>query len=160
MEKTNYLLLSFTNKLLAGLLSLLGFSLAACDKIGTDEYGCPHADYEIKGKVVNEDGTAVPNIQIVAAEDAITENDLYIYRDTIFSDSKGQFSTQLQPTTIGEDITFKIKIEDIDGEQNGGLFEEQTTEVLFKKEDLKDASGNWYYGKATKEVTIVMKNKD
>ena len=41
MNRTNHFFLTFTNKILAGLLSLLGFSLAACDKIGADEYGCP-----------------------------------------------------------------------------------------------------------------------
>lgn len=68
MNRTNHFFLTFTNKILAGLLSILGFSLAACDKIGSEEYGCPHADYEIKGKVVSDQGTPIPNIEIEVSD--------------------------------------------------------------------------------------------
>lgn len=50
MNRTNHFFLTFTNKILAGLLSLLGFSLAACDKIGADEYGVPMPIMKSKGK--------------------------------------------------------------------------------------------------------------
>lgn len=38
MDKVHHLFLLSTHKLLAGLLTLLGFSLAACDKMGPCEY--------------------------------------------------------------------------------------------------------------------------
>ena len=74
MNRTNHFFLTFTNKILAGLLSLLGFSLAACDKIGADEYGCPYADYEIKGKVVDENGKAINGIQVIIPDPLVMKN--------------------------------------------------------------------------------------
>ena len=45
--------LNSMNWVLAGLLTLLGFSCSDSDDDGggqVEEYGCPHANYEIKGK--------------------------------------------------------------------------------------------------------------
>lgn len=159
MNGIKHLLLSGTNKLLAGLLSLLGFSLAACDKMSTEEYGCPHATFEIKGKVINEQGKAIPNIQVVIPDPFAEEEDYFVYRDTLTTNSGGIFNAQLGFPYFGRDAIFKVKTEDIDGEANSGLFEEKTTEVAFKESDLKGASGNWNQGSARKEVTITMKKE-
>ncbi|WP_195373352.1 MULTISPECIES: radical SAM-associated putative lipoprotein [Parabacteroides] len=153
MNGTNHFFLTFTNRILAGLLTLLGFSVTSCG--GEDEYGCPYAEYEIKGKVVNDKGAAIPNIQVVIP--APFEANEYMWGDTVTTNKSGEFDIKPAVTSFGEDITFKIKTKDIDGEANGGLFEDKETEIAFKKEDLKGANGNWYYGKATKEVTITMK---
>lgn len=163
MDKTVHFYLSVSNKILAGLLALLGFSHTSCSPV--DEYGSPYATYEIKGKVVNEKGTAIPDMQvIIPAPDADNEEDLYVYRDTLLTNSTGEFNKQLEVGSFGEDITFKIATKDIDGEANGGLFEDIVTEIAFKKEDLKEGDGNWYAGNARKDVTITMKqavkNKD
>lgn len=156
MSRVHRLFLTGTNKLLAGLLTLLGFSVTSCEP--TDEYGSPYATYEIKGKVVNEEGTAIPDIQVViSAPNVYGEEDMFAYRDTLSTDKQGQFEIQKGLEAFGEDLTFKIKAEDIDGEANGGSFEETTTEVTFKNEDLKGKSGNWNLGKAEKEVTLTMK---
>lgn len=155
MNRTNHFFLTFTNKILAGLLSLLGFSLAACDKIGADEYGCPYADYEIKGKVVDDNGKTINGIQVIIPDPF--GNEEYTHRDTLITNSAGEFDARPVVTTFGTDITFKITTKDIDGTDNGGAFEETITEVPFKKEDLKGGSGSWNYGSAQKEVTITMK---
>lgn len=157
MNKAYFFFLTGMNKLLAGLLTLLGFSLAACDKIGADEYGAPYAEYEIKGKVVNDKGTAIPDIQVILPTPSLLEDSEYMWGDTVTTNKSGEFDIKPAVTSFGEDITFKIKTKDIDGEANGGLFEDKETEIAFKKDDLKGADGNWYYGKATKEVTITMK---
>lgn len=155
MNRTNHFFLTFTNKILAGLLSLLGFSLAACDKIGADEYGCPYADYEIKGKVVDDNGKAINGIQVIIPDPF--GNEEYTHRDTLITNSAGEFIARPVVTTFDTDITFKITTKDIDGTDNGGAFEETITEVVFKKEDLTEGSGSWNYGSAQKEVTITMK---
>lgn len=163
MDKTYRFYLSISNKILAGLLTLLGLSTTSC---GSEcEYGSPYATYDIKGKVVNEKGTAIPDMQvIIPAPDADNEEDLFVYRDTLLTNSTGEFNKRLEVGSFGEDITFKIATQDIDGEANGGLFEDTVTEVAFKKEDLKGGDGNWYSGNAKKDVTITMKqavkNKD
>lgn len=158
MIKAYHFYLSVTNKVLAGILTLLGFSMVSCNT--EEEYGSPYAEYEIKGKVVNEEGKAIPGIQVVLTETPSYTSSSYAYCDTLQSGNKGEFNRNVGIHSVGNDQKFELRAKDIDGEDNGGLFEEETTEVLFKKEDLKGASGNWYYGKATKEVTIVMKNKD
>lgn len=155
MDKTYRFYLSISNKILAGLLTLLGLSTTSC---GSEcEYGSPYATYDIKGKVVNEKGTAIPDMQvIIPAPDADNEEDLFVYRDTLLTNSTGEFNKRLEVGSFGEDITFKIATQDIDGEANGGLFEDTITEVAFKKEDLKGGDGNWYAGNARKDVTITM----
>ncbi|WP_278625143.1 radical SAM-associated putative lipoprotein [Parabacteroides gordonii] len=156
MDKTYRFYLSISNKILAGLLALLGFSNTSCSPV--DEYGSPYATYEIKGKVVNEKGTAIPDMQvIIPAPDADNEEDQFMYRDTLLTNSTGEFNKRLEVSSFGEDITFKIATQDIDGEANGGLFEDTVTEVAFKKDDLKGGDGNWYAGNAKKDVTITMK---
>lgn len=156
MDKTYRFYLSISNKILAGLLTLLGLSTTSC---GSEcEYGSPYATYDIKGKVVNEKGTAIPDMQvIIPAPDTDNEEDLFVYRDTLLTNSTGEFNKRLEVGSFGEDITFKIAIQDIDGEANGGLFEDTVTEVTFKKEDLKGGDGNWYAGNAKKDITITMK---
>lgn len=158
MNKAYHFYLSVTNKVLAGILTLLGFSMVSCNT--EEEYGSPYAEYEIKGKVVNEEGKAIPGIQVVLIETPSNIHSSYAFCDTLQSGSKGEFNKHIDILPVGYEQKFELRAKDIDGEDNGGLFEEETTELLFKKEDLKGASGNWYYGKATKEVTIVMKNKD
>ena len=130
MNRTNHFFLTFTNKILAGLLSLLGFSLAACDKIGADEYGCPYADYEIKGKVVDDNGKAINGIQVIIPDPF--GNEEYTHRDTLITNRAGEFVARPVVTTFGTDITFK-------------------------KEDLTGGNGEWNYGNAQKNVTIKMK---
>ena len=100
MNRTNHFFLTFTNKILAGLLSLLGFSLAACDKIGADEYGCPYADYEIKGKVVDENGKAINGIQVIIPDPF--GNEEYTHRDTLITNSAGELSPLLARISLSK----------------------------------------------------------
>lgn len=150
MNKTNYLFLSFTNKILAGLLSLLGFSLAACDKMGSAEYGTPHADYEIKGKVVNNQGTPIPDIQ-VEVSDSIPESG-WMYKDTIYTDANGEFHWKRGDFPR---MTFQLISRDIDEEKNGGQFVPKTTFVSFRNADYRGGD-TWYEGKATLETEITL----
>jgi len=79
------------NWVLAGLLTLLGFSCSDSDDDEggqVEEYGCPHANYEIKGKVVNRQNNPIPNIQI-AISDSVPDRQMP--SDTIYTDAKGEF---------------------------------------------------------------------
>ncbi len=60
-------------------------------------------------------------------------NEEYTHRDTLITNSAGEFVARPVVTTFGTDITFKITTKDIDGTDNGGAFEETITEVAFKK---------------------------
>lgn len=129
---------------------MLGFSLAACDKMGPCEYGVPHADYEIKGKVVDRQNAPIPNIQI-AISDSVPDWEWPCA--TINTDTNGEFLWETSGAFPG--TTFKLVAKDMDGNDNGGLFATDSTYVSFKY--AKHENGDtWYVGKAKQEVTIVM----
>ena len=109
--------LNSMNWVLAGLLTLLGFSCSDSDDDGggqVEEYGCPHANYEIKGKVVNRQNNPIPNIQI-AISDSVPDRQMP--SDTIYTDAKGEF---LWETGEFPGATFKLIMTDIDKDKNGG----------------------------------------
>lgn len=106
--------LNSMNWVLAGLLTLLGFSCSDSDDDGggqVEEYGCPHANYEIKGKVVNRQNNPIPNIQI-AISDSVPDRQMP--SDTIYTDAKGEFLWETgefpgQHSNLSRQILTKIK---------------------------------------------------
>lgn len=146
MKKVSTSLLKNINWLLGGLLALLGFT--TCDG-GADMYGCPHAKFTIKGKVINEAQIPIPQIQI---RTAYTDSPNYV--DTLYTDSKGEFIYTKDNKYISLFFT------DIDGNANGGNYAPDSTSVSFKDMKLEGGDGDWYLGEATKEITIVLKEKE
>lgn len=151
MEKLYPHFLKGTNWILAGLLTLLGFS---CSSDGiedqVEEYGCPHANYEIKGKVVDRQDNPIPSIQI-AVSDSVSEGQLP-ENNMIYTDTEGNF---LWENGEFPGATFKIIATDIDYDKNGGQFTADTSFVSFKNATYENGS-KWYKGEAKQEVTIVM----
>lgn len=146
------------NKTIAGLLALLGFSASTCDSDfeGEPMYGTPYAHYEIKGKVITEEGEAIRNIQVIIPQANINDNYMYLSQDTLTTDSSGDFFCK-KSENVANNITFKVIAKDIDGAENGGYFEETITNVSFKQEDLIGGEGTQYLGKAEKRISITMK---
>ena len=62
MKKLNRKLIRGTNWTLAGLLSLLGFT--GCGN-QVEEYGTPHADFKVTGRVTDEAGEPLSGIRVV-----------------------------------------------------------------------------------------------
>ena len=62
MKNPNHKLLKVANWLLAGILALLGFSACNDDEEQPDMYGTPHANFTIKGKVVNDESMPLSRI--------------------------------------------------------------------------------------------------
>lgn len=148
MNKAYRFYLAVSNKVLAGLLTLLGFSIASCES-NAEEYGSPYANYEIKGKVVNRQNVPIPNIQIAFSDSLPDRGRPYA---TINTDTNGEF---LWKTDAFPGVTFKLVAKDMDGNENGGLFATDSTFVSFK--DAKYENGDrWYKGEAKQEITIVM----
>ena len=112
-------------KFIKFLLLCLGFkSLTACDTDiwnETPEYGTPYAEYEVKGRVSDSEGTPISGIKVsMGVED---------YMDSVaVTDADGRFHV-IHDTFPFRDNTFDIQFTDIDGEAGGGLFEEQTVTV-------------------------------
>ena len=114
-------------ELIAGaILSLLGFT--ACDKeenieMRPAEYGMPHATFKVMGNVkAAESSKPIEGIVVKFSREA--EKDRSWETAEFKSDKNGMVdgSTQAWPSEEGIMLTF----EDIDGEENGGLFAPDT----------------------------------
>ena len=134
------------NWILAGLLSLLGFSVTSCG--ATDEYGSPYAEYELKGKVTNMNGDPIQGIEL---------NYGGIYNNVLFSSYISEMYKSPQTQKDGSyDIKFedspmgivRIIAKDIDGPENGSF---ETDSIDVKIEGVEGGK-SWFHGKT--EVNI------
>ena len=136
MKKT---IIKLFDKIIVLLLAILGV-FNSCRQ--PEEYGTPHADYELKG-IVTDKETSKPlkNIQIVS------------YSDTLYTDAEGKYSFyNMMPE-------FHLKVEDIDGEENGGEFETQEMDIKLTKADQVEKGKGWYEGKYVKTQNIELETK-
>lgn len=154
MEKLYPHLLKGTNWVLAGLLTLLGFSCSSDLDNDDDllcEYGSPHANYEIKGKVVDRQNNPIPDIQIEIRDSVPSRG--WAHSDTLYTNNAGEF---VWNTGEFPGMTFKLTAIDIDDESNGGVFARDTSFVSFKNAKYVGGDGRWNSGTATLEPQIVM----
>ena len=164
MIKFNRKLIKGTNWALAGLMSFLGF--ASCEiGGGAVEYGTPHANYVVSGKVTDPDGKALAGISVAA----VSEEDCYAgrpynneervipeeYRMNINTNSKGEF---VYTYTGWPADTVKIKMKFDDKLNN--TYKTDSTTVVFPKSELKGGKGGWNNGEAKKSIDIKLKRKD
>lgn len=138
------------NAVLTALLGLLGFE--SCDSNGLEEYGCPYADYIIKGVVTDEAGIPIKDIKVIAPYSSEMDSQ---YGQIMQTDTQGSFMLHEFSSLRGNDIIF----EDIDGEDNNGLFQSDTISVeSLPKTRLEKGSG-WYEGKYEATANIKLKKK-
>ena len=82
--------LKVKNWLLLSLASLLGINISCTMK---EEYGCPEADYRVKGTVVDEQGAPVEGIGVMKRyETHVNRVTQYSYADT--TDAEGRFDVK------------------------------------------------------------------
>ena len=139
-------------------LLLSGFGMfSACDLFEPQlEYGMPHADFVLQGTVTDE-ATSQPikNIRVVRPlfPDLKPECECTpIPGDTIYTDEKGQYAF-----TFGDfpGSKYLLKFEDMDGEDNGGLFQTKEVEGKFTQADqVKKGDNHWYDGKFVKTQDV------
>lgn len=143
-------------KILAFVLSLFG--LHSCDIVEPRvEYGSPSADYIVKGKITSAD-TKKP----IKGIRVITPYDMYKGQaDTVTTNEAGEYEVKKNRIFPYEYGKMKIYAEDPDGVANDGIFEPDSLEVTFTKNDLiKKGSGNWYEGTYKKtEQNILLRNQ-
>lgn len=129
---------------------MLGFAaIGGCgdDYIGKAEYGCPHADFEAKGRVTDEDGNPIKGIAVRGSwyPEAVTDHDgkFEIDTDELITDGK----------------TVPFMFVDIDGADNGGYFETVKTDVDVVRVSEPDKDDDWDLGDyaAAEYVDVVMK---
>jgi len=129
--------------LLATAAGLLGLNVG-CDRIFVEEYGCPEADYEVKGRVTTRGDMPIEGIKVSLNE---------YYADT--TDADGRYYVGFGGFPIGDD-TVKVSFSDIDGEANSS-YADTTVSVVFHNSDLHGGDGHWYEGRATKVVDVKLR---
>ncbi len=152
------------NALAATLLSLLGFS--SCGENNDDPanmellYGTPTSTFQVKGNVTDEAGTPIQGIKAkVEVKYGGWAND-----NPAYTDSKGNYVLEKHsmtgtPTQKEEGI-IKVIFEDVDGEDNGGTFANDT--VMGKDLTIKQvekADGAWNQGSFEITANAKLKKK-
>ena len=134
------------NAVLTALLSMLGYGCSSTeeplDMYGPPvEYGTPHADYIIKGRVMDESGTPVQGIKTSLRKvDKVRSYGI----DSVQTNVSGNY--QLKHTGW-QNQYYKVIVEDIDGEANGGEFLSDTLDIDYDKAvKTKDGDSKWYHG--------------
>jgi len=125
------------------ILLLLGFSgiVYSCAK-----YGMPVPEFEIKGTVTDEAKKPIQNIRVIRPH--------HLGSDTLYTNSDGKFHSKRQGA-------LRLKIEDIDGEANGGEFAPMEIDVEFTDRDLvKRGRNNKTPDKYAKTIGIVLNRID
>jgi len=151
------------NAVLTALLSMLGYGCSSTeeplDMYGPPvEYGTPHADFIIKGRVMDESGTPVQGIKTSLKKVFENNNKHYALGvDSVQSDVSGNYQLK---STDRQNQYDKVIVEDIDGEANGGEFLSDTLDVDYNKAvKTKDGDGKWYLGiyEITQDVKLKKK---
>lgn len=146
MQKLRTNFLKSYSVLLAGLISLLGFTTACNISDPKDEYGTPSAKFIVNGQVTDSaTNQAIPNIRVV------------MQGDTVETDGHGLYTVS-DPYGFPTDETYTIKFQDIDGTANGE-YAPLDSIVEFKDPQFTDGDGHWYKGETSKEVNIKLKPK-
>ena len=151
------------NWALAGIIGMLGFVSCEKGKEPLDEYGSPHADYTVKGAVVNKTtGEPIEGIQVgygplvmygILATSYKSKSAVDEMRN-VLTDAKGEF--KLTATFFPEEnLKLPVYVVDIDGEENG-LFQSEQLQVDFKDAVHSGNPGNWYQGEYTVTLNVEM----
>ena len=151
------LFLKHFDKIILALLGCIGF-LTGCSIINPPvaEYGVPSAEFIIKGTVTDSiSSTPIPKIRIISGDSAAYSYPLF---DTVYTDAEGKYQTSIRAFPV-ESRTTHLKIDDIDGVQNGGDFQSKTVKVAFTSLDWTEKHSGWNSGSLLNITNIKLKKK-
>ena len=132
--------LTLWGKIVAAIVSVFG--LYGCD-IHAVDYGCPYAEFTMKGTVTTEENTPVKDIKVAVEVWSVAGNDKrQMYEKTTYTDADGNVSINTGFVYAPDSVS--VKIDDIDGEANGGDFQSQVLSPEIVK--TKEADGEWFEG--------------
>jgi len=169
MKKFNNTLLKTFSAILVALLGLFGFS--NCET--RVEYGSPHADYKIKGTMMDKaTKQAIPGIKVLIFPKNDTIQYSY-YEDFVCSgncdttDVKGNFEITSGDFYIGDNLyrfryqkemPYVAYISDIDSTENG-WYNDTIVDFDFKDAVKTKEGKGWYSGEYTKTLNVELTEK-
>lgn len=137
------------NKLIWLILSLLGFSTAACND-NSDlpcEYGTPHVNFSVKGKVQNKAGEPIPGIEVSTSSQYVTH-----------TNEEGVFVYNWDEWVAPLPYEATIKFRDTDGAENGSYADQQLT-VTFEEKDQTAGPSGWSEGSyALSDIEVTLES--
>lgn len=140
-------------KFIAFIFSILGFPGCNDELEQTCLYGSPNVDYIVKISVTDEDNAPISDIQATFYQSSYVDYS----KDTLYSNKNGEINGIIKYYSTEGGL--KIKLEDVDGEENG---EFETREIIFnnpRTNKIKDDSDDWNQGMFLLEETIKMEKK-
>lgn len=142
MKTTNFNLLKW---LCSIVMVAMGFT--ACKDEGPEEipamYGTPTSDYKISATVTDENGKAIPGINVVVRGSKLTSE--VIDGLILVTDKKGKIETDYFNTSKFR--ATELLLTDVDGSDNGGEFEDKTIAVAGMQSTKVAEGEGWYKGK-------------
>ena len=134
-------------RMLLLLLALLG--MAACGGMGRDEYGTPLADFQVKGKVTDQSGNPIPDIEVVFGLGNV---------DRQKTADDGTYCCRLNNVWLFSQSP-QLLFLDKDGPENGGEFADQDHELVFTDRDKVASGSGWNTGLYEKTVDATLAPK-
>lgn len=142
-------------RLIYFLMTLLGFGASGCayqapiDDV-VAEYGCPHVEFHLSARVVDETGTPIKGIEVYC-------DGIPLGYENNTSDSEGNIN--VVDAYVWPGAQFEVEFVDPDGMENGGDFETLTLDITDKVEQVEEGEGTWYGGGFRAELGEVTLHK-
>ena len=126
-------------------------------------YGEPHADFQARGTVSDDNGKPIKGIRVAIRQHRHYENSSSVIydqndwydNDTLYTDDQGAY--QLIRSGFERPHEVKIVFEDIDGEENGGEY--LSAEVTPEIAQTKKGDKSWYGGAFEVSADVKLKKK-
>lgn len=150
------------NAVLTALLSMLGYGCSSDepDMYGTPvaEYGVPYATYMVEGTVTDEANNPIQGIKTSIKGIFPNGDKVYVDAvDSVLSDASGKYQLRYRGMDRPE---YKLIVEDIDGEANGGEFLSDTLDIEYGKAvKVKNGDGAWNGGEYQIQQAVKLKKK-
>lgn len=149
--------LKLKNWLLASLAGLLGINVGCKtpDSPPVAEYGCPSADYIVKGTVTDSQNKPVSGITVSLGD---RDNPSASYGQTVNTAEDGTYEYIITDYPENQ-YQITLRFSDFDGSFNG-LYADTLVDVSFKDIPYTGGSGRWYQGTATATVDVRLRKAD
>jgi putative lipoprotein (rSAM/lipoprotein system) len=139
----------FFNYILTSILGFLGFSCTIINE-GGEEYGCPYADYELMGTVQDEEGKPIADVDV-------TELDtIFGLPDEILATTNkhGQYNKRGEwRYHFASKYHFQFNSKDTQ-------YAPLDTIIPTNRFHFSGGDGDWYDGRMTIKVDVVLKKKE